>query len=122
MSEEGRLKDGRLVLCGASAYTESYYLNPLFVRLPEEVKEELRTIAVLFTQEAGGAFYLVFEEDGELSIVTDADEEDITYDDISAGLFAGKLRREKEALLRGLEAYYQFVSIQNPADFISEAR
>ena len=109
MSDEGRLKDGRLVLCGASSYTETWYLNPLFERLPEEIKQELRTISVLFTQEAGGTFYLVFEEDGELSIVTDADEEDITYDEISAGLFAGELRRERGTLLKGLEVYYQYL-------------
>ena len=108
--EDGRLKDGRLVLCGASAYTEMYYLNPVFERLPEDVKEELRTIAILFTQDAGGAFYLVFEEDGELSILTDADEEDITYDEITAGLLAGKLRRERSELLHGLELYYGYLT------------
>ena len=106
---ENRLPDGRLVLCGASAYSESYFFNDDFDRLPESVKEELKTIAILFTQEAGGAFYLAFDEEGDLEIVTDADEEDITYDTISAGLLAGKLRRERSELFAGISMYYKAV-------------
>ena len=37
-----QLSDGRIVLCGASAYDEKYFFNPDFGRLPEQVKEELR--------------------------------------------------------------------------------
>ncbi len=116
MQEEGRFPDGRVVLCGASAYSGSYYLNPDFSGLPKQVLEEIRIISILFTQEAGGAFYLVFEEDGELSIVTDADEEDITYDDVTAGLLAGKLRRERSGLFSGLSLYYKMVFLKQTED------
>ena len=55
---------GRIVLCGANAYEQKYYFNPLFKQIPESIKKELNIISVLFTQEAGGIFTIVFEEDG----------------------------------------------------------
>ncbi len=109
MRDENRLSDGRLVLCGASAYSESYFFNGDIYRLPESVQDELRTISILFTQDAGGTFYLCFNEEGDLEIVTDVDEEDITYDPITAGLLAGKLRRERSELFEGISAYYKAV-------------
>ena len=86
-------KSGRLVLCGASAYDEKYYWNPLFQKVPKSIQEELRIICVLFTQEAGGVFLLVFNEDGELDMETFADVEDITYDTVSASVFYMRMQR-----------------------------
>ena len=31
-----------VVLCGASAYEEKYYLNPQFSKLPEHIRQELQ--------------------------------------------------------------------------------
>ena len=45
---------GRVVLCGANAYEQKYYFNPVFKEIPESIKKELNIISVLFTQEAGG--------------------------------------------------------------------
>jgi hypothetical protein len=53
----------RVVLCGANAYEQKYYLNEQFVKLPQAVKDELQIICVLFTEEVGGIFTMVFEED-----------------------------------------------------------
>ena len=89
---------GRVVLCGANAYELKYYFNPLFRGIPESIKKELNIISVLFTQEAGGIFTILFEEDGSISIETNADEEDITYDEITAGLLVGEVRRKRQDL------------------------
>lgn len=75
-----RMADGRIVLCGSNAYEKKYYFNPLFDSVPESVKEELHIICVLFTEEAGGVFLIVFEPDGSISMETEAAEEDILYD------------------------------------------
>ena len=107
MEQSNRLPDGRLVLCGASAYTESYFFNKDFAKLPQSVQEELRIISILFTQDAGGTFYLVFDEEGDLEIVTDSDEDDITYDHVTAGLLAGKVRRERQEMLNDISTYYK---------------
>ena len=70
----------RIVLCGANAYEQKYYFNEKFNGIPESIKEELHIICVLFTEEVGGVFTIVFEKDGSVSIETDAYEEDILYD------------------------------------------
>ncbi len=64
------------VVCGANAYEEKYYLNPAFDKMPDSVKDELKIICVLFTEEVGGIFTIGFDEDGELKFTTEAAEED----------------------------------------------
>ncbi len=112
---------GRIVLCGANAYEQKYYFNPVFRQIPESIKKELNIISVLFTQEAGGIFTIVFEEDGSVSIETNADEEDITYDEITAGLLVGEVRRKRQELFEALGIYYRiYVLGENPGDLLDE--
>ncbi len=116
-----RIAGGRIVLCGANAYEQKYYFNPVFREIPESIKKELNIISVLFTQEAGGIFTIVFEEDGSISIETNADEEDITYDEITAGLLVGEVRRKRQDLFEALAIYYRiYVLGENPADLLEE--
>ena len=110
---------GRVVLCGANAYEQKYYFNPVFKDIPESIKKELNIISVLFTQEAGGIFTIVCEEDGSVSIETNADEEDITYDEITAGLLVGEIRRKRQDLFEALTLYYRICVLgENPADLL----
>lgn len=102
-----RMADGRIVLCGSNAYEKKYYFNPLFDSVPESVKEELHIICVLFTEEAGGVFLIVFEPDGSISMETDAAEEDILYDDITAGLLVSEIRRHRQTLFEELQLFYR---------------
>ena len=112
---------GRVVLCGANAYEQKYYFNPIFKQIPESIKKELNIISVLFTQEAGGIFTIVFEEDGNISIETNADEEDITYDEITAGLLVSEVRRKRQDLFEALGLYYRiYVLHENPADILGD--
>lgn len=102
-----RMADGRIVLCGSNAYEKKYYFNPLFDSVPESVKEELHIICVLFTEEAGGVFLIVFEPDGSISMETEAAEEDILYDDITAGLLVSEIRRHRQPLFEELQLFYR---------------
>ena len=102
-----RMADGRIVLCGSNAYEKKYYFNPLFDSVPESVKEELHIICVLFTEEAGGVFLIVFEPDGSISMETEAAEEDILYDDITAGLLVSDIRRHRQTLFEELQLFYR---------------
>ena len=106
--KEQRLPDGRIVLCGANAYEEKYFFNEAqFGRLPESIKEELRIISVLFTQEVGGVFLIVFDEDGSVSFETNAAEDDITYDEVSCGLLVNEIRRKRQELFSSVSLYYR---------------
>ena len=102
-----RMADGRIVLCGSNAYEKKYYFNPLFDSVPESVKEELHIICVLFTEEAGGVFLIVFEPDGSISMETEAAEEDILNDDITAGLLVSEIRRHRQTLFEELQLFYR---------------
>ena len=76
--------DAKIVLCGASAYEKKYYFNEQFKAIPQSIKDELHIICVLFTEEVGGTFSLVFDAEGNLNIETDAEENDIYYDEIGS--------------------------------------
>ena len=97
----------RVVLCGASAYTRKFYLNEDFSGLPEEVKQELQILCVLYTEDVGGTIRLEFSEDGKLTLETDAEEGDLLYDDIGSVLKIKQFQNEKKELFEALETYYR---------------
>ncbi|MBR0515913.1 MAG: hypothetical protein IJJ89_03640 [Eubacterium sp.] len=95
-----------VVLCSASRYTRKYYLNPDFQNLPDEVQKELKVMCVLFTEDVGGIILLMFDENGNLRIVTDAEEDDILFDEIGCDLKVRQLQKTKRELFEQLEEYY----------------
>ncbi|MCR4786393.1 MAG: DUF6145 family protein [Lachnospiraceae bacterium] len=102
-------KDNRCVLCGASAYEKKYYFNPEFGKLPDQVKETLQIICVEFAEKCGGVFTVEFDSDGDLKLVTDAEEVDAMYDDIGAELEIKNLRRTQAELFEELTLFYRVV-------------
>ena len=112
--------DGKIVLCGASAYEKKYYFNEQFKALPESIKEELHIICVLFTEEVGGVFTIIFDEDGQIALETDAYDEDVLYDDISSGLLVNEIRRKRQELFQSLELYYRVFILKEDIDGLLE--
>lgn len=111
----------RVVLCGANAYEKKYYFNEQFKGIPESIKEELHIICVLFTEEVGGVFTIVFEEDGSVSFDTECYEEDILYDEISSGLLVHEIKQKRQELLESLSLYYRvFILHESLDDAIQE--
>ena len=96
-----------IVLCASSAYEQKYYLNEDFEGLPEDVKKELKIMCVLFTEDVGGILKLVFDEDGNLNLETEADVGDILYDEIGSVLKVKQYRIEKKELFEALETYFK---------------
>lgn len=101
------MAEERIVLCGANAYEQKYYFNEEFAAIPDSIKEELHVICVLFTEEVGGIFTIVFEKDGSVSLETDAEEDDLLYDEISSGLMVREIRRNRQEMLESLSLYYR---------------
>lgn len=101
------MEQEEIVLCGSSAYTKKYYLNQEFEGLPESIKDELKIMCVLYTEDIGGTLTLVFDEEGRLQFRTDADEGDLLYDDIGSVLKIKQLQRTKQELLEALELYFK---------------
>ena len=98
--------DENVVLCASNSYEKKYYFNPDFDRLPEDIKNELKIMCVLFTEEVGGILDMEFDEEGNLLFKSTADEEDLLYDDIACGLLVKKNQYEKRDLLESLEMFY----------------
>ena len=98
-----------VVLCGASAYEEKYYLNPQFSKLPEHIRQELQIMCVLFTEDVGGILTLEFDKDGNLEFQVSAEEGDYLFDEIGSGLKIRQYQLEKRELLESLELFYRVV-------------
>ena len=104
----------KVILCGANSYEQKYYFNEKFAKIPESIQEELHIICVLFTEEVGGAFMIGFDEDGSVMLITDANEDDILYDEIGAGLLVKEVQKRKSELFESLEMFYKtFINKQN---------
>ena len=111
----------RIVLCGSNAYDKKYYFNPQFEKLPENVREELQIMCVLFTEEVGGIFTIGFTPNGNVVMDTRAEEGDLLYDEIGSALLIKKLRREKQEVFQSLAIYYRVTFLhQNPADLLDD--
>lgn len=101
------MQQEEMVLCGSSAYTKKFYLSDRFVALPEGIREDLKIISVLFTEDIGGTFQMVFDETGHLMLRTDCNEGDFYYDEIGSILKVKQIQRERQELLESLEMYYK---------------
>ncbi len=110
------MEDKRMVLCGANAYEKKYYFNEQFKAIPQSIQDELHIICVMFTEEVGGIFTIVFEEDGSISMETNADENDFYYDEISSGLLVSEIRRKRQELFESLSLYYKVVILKEELD------
>lgn len=110
----------KVVLCGANAYEKKYYFNEQFAGIPDSIKDELHIICVLFTEEVGGIFTIVFEEDGSLCMETDAEEDDIYYDEVSSGLLISEIRRNRQELLESLSLYYRVFILKEDVSALLE--
>lgn len=99
--------DDKMVLCVSNSYEEKFYLNDNFSSLPQNVKDELKIMCVIYTEEIGGILSLEFDEEGNLEFVVRAEEDDFLFDEIGSVLKIKQLRETKRELLEALETYYR---------------
>ena len=97
----------KIVLCGANSYEEKYYLNPDFDNLPDHIKDELKIMCVLYTEDVGGVLLLVFDEDGNLELKVDHEEGDFAFDEIGSVLKIKELQQKKRELFESLELFFK---------------
>ena len=112
----------KVIVCGANAYEQKYYFNKDFAQIPQSVQDDLHILCVLFTEEVGGVFTIGFDEDGELLLQTNADDDDITYDEIASGMMIKKVRDSRQEVFEALQLYYRAIIRKEPIeDIIREA-
>ena len=105
MNQDAR--EETIVLCGANAYEKKFYFNEKFAGMPDAIKEELRIICVLFTEEIGGVFTIEFEKDGNVNMRTEYAEDDFLYDEIGSGLLVNEVRLKRQEMFESLSLYYK---------------
>lgn len=104
--------EDKKILCGASHYEQLFYFNPEFDSLPKTIKDELKIMCVLFTEDVGGIIRLEYDEDGNLNFAVESKEDDYFFDEIGSVLKIKQLRQEKRELLENLEMYYKVFFLQ----------
>ena len=96
-----------IVLCAANAYEKKFYLNPEFNSLPEQIRQELQIMCVLYTEDVGGVLMLVFDENGNLELKVDHEENDFFFDEIGSVLKIKELQQKKRELFESLEMFFR---------------
>ncbi len=96
-----------VVLCASSAYEKKFYLNEDFFGLPQSIRDELKILCVLYTEDIGGILTLEYEQDGTLMFHVEHDEGDLLFDEIGSILKIKQIREQKRELLESLELYYR---------------
>ncbi len=99
--------DENKVLCAANVYTQKYYFNEKFSMLPEDVRDELQALCVLYVEDVGGIILLEFDAEGNLLIRVESKEGDPTFDEIGSELKIKQIRRDRRPLLESLELFYR---------------
>lgn len=100
-------KNEEVVLCVSNSYERKFYLDEAFQGLPKSIKDELKIMCVLFTEDVGGVLKLFFTEEGTLEIQTECEEGDLLYDDIGSILKVKQIQNEKRELLESLEMFFK---------------
>lgn len=98
-----------VVLCVSNAYQKKFYLNDNFKGLPQSIKDELKIMCVMYTEDVGGILELVFDEEGNLDFRTSCKENDFFYDEIGSVLKIKQYQSQKRELLEAIETYYRIV-------------
>ena len=117
---EATAENYRVILCGANAYEKKYYFNRKFDKIPENIKEELHIICVLFTEEVGGVFTIGFTPYGELEMDAQKDEGDLLYDEIGAELLMKEIRRKRADMLKALSIFFKVTFLHQDAAALLE--
>ena len=97
----------KIVLCGANSYDRKFYLNPDFEALPDSIKDELKFMCALYTEDVGGIPTLVFEADADLMFEVMSARNDLLFVELGSHLKIKELQRTKKELLESLQLYYR---------------
>ncbi len=116
MCREDGVYEDEIVLCASSAYVKKYYLNEEFEALPDSVKDELKAMCVLYTEDVGGVLTLLFDGSGNLQFRASADDGDLLYDEIGSVLKIKQLQQTRRDLLESLELYFKVFFLGEEAE------
>ena len=86
---------------------KNFILMKIFSSLPQNIRDELQIMCVLFTEDVGGVLTLEFDDEGTLDLKVSVDENDLLFDEIGSALKIKQLQNDKRELFEALEMYYK---------------
>lgn len=101
------MTEEEIVLCAASSYERKFYLNPEFEALPENIRQELQIMCVMYTEDVGGVLMVVFDEEGSLKLKVDHEADDFLFDEIGSVLKIKQIQQERRELFEALELFFK---------------
>lgn len=111
-----------VVLCASSAYDKKFWFNEDFATLPEQVRQELQIMCVLYTEDVGGILSLEYDEEGNLLFKVDVRDDDYYFDEIGSALKIKEMRRTKKELLEAIEMYYKVFFLEQDMNDLLDSR
>ncbi|MEE3393418.1 MAG: DUF6145 family protein [Lachnospiraceae bacterium] len=96
-----------IVLAVSNSYEKMFYLGRRFTGLPDRIKDEIKILCVLFTEDVGGILTMSFDSNGKLDLTVTSKNNDPGFDDIGSVIKIQKMQREQEELFSQLETYFQ---------------
>lgn len=108
--------DELVTLCASSGYEKKFYFNETFDNLPTSIKDELKVMCVLFTEEVSCILTLDYDSEGNLQFNVRTEENDFLFDEISCGLKIREMQMKKRDLLESLEMYYKVFALGETID------
>lgn len=106
-----------IVLCAASSYEKKFYLNPEFDALPQSIQQDLQIMCVMYTEDVGGIFMVVFDEEGNLELKVDHEEDDFTFDEIGSVLKIKEMQQTRRELFESLELFFKVFYLGEEMEF-----
>ena len=100
---------------GNRVYTQKYYFNESFSMLPEDVRDELQALCVLYVEDVGGMILMEFDAEGNLLIRVESEEGDLSFDEIGSALKIKQIQRDRRPLLESLELFYRTFYLEKDA-------
>lgn len=96
----------KIVMCASSYYTQKYYLDPKFDKMPKAVQDELKELVISLAERTQGIVQVGFVSDGSMFLESSGDVSDINYDEINAKLEIDRVQESKKELIRTLSMWY----------------
>lgn len=99
----------KTIIFATSSHNKKYYFDELTEKLPEPIKEEIKSMGIYVAEKVNGVFNMGFYEDGSVFIQTTCTENEFEYDEIGAKLEIEKIKREKKELINSLQLWYRLL-------------
>lgn len=98
--------ENEIIIAVSNQYIMKYYCDEILNDLTEELKENIKLMLVKYTEECGGIVELIYNTQfNDLSLLSIAEDEDFTYDEIEANFKLSKLEREYQDFFKELAIY-----------------